>query len=72
MVASGMGVTVVPQVSAPAEQQAHIRDVLFAAAVPTRRLVLAWRRTFPRYEAIAALRKFIYACALPGVTRLTS
>ena len=72
MVASGMGVTVVPQLSVPAELQTHIRYVPFTAPVPTRRVVLAWRRTFPRYEAIAALRNTIYACALPGVTRLTS
>ncbi|RVU49512.1 hydrogen peroxide-inducible genes activator [Rubrivivax rivuli] len=72
MVASGMGVTVVPQLSVPAEVQAHIRYVPFTAPAPTRRVVLAWRRTFPRYEAIAALRNAIYACPLPGVTRLTA
>ena len=72
MVASGMGVTVVPQLSVPADKQAHIRYVKFSAPVPTRRVVLAWRRTFPRYAAIAALRNAIYACALPGVKRLTA
>ena len=72
MVASGMGVTVVPQLSVPADKQPHIRYVKFAPPVPTRRVVLAWRRSFPRYEAIAALRNCIYACALPGVTRLTA
>ena len=71
MVASGMGVTVVPALSVPAQSQPHIKYIKFAAPVPTRRVVLAWRRTFPRYEAIAALRNCIYACALPGVTRLT-
>jgi LysR family hydrogen peroxide-inducible transcriptional activator len=71
MVASGMGVTVVPQLSVPKEVQPHIRYIRFSAPVPTRRVVLAWRRSFPRYEAIAALRNAIYACSLPGVTRLT-
>ncbi len=71
MVASGMGVTVVPQLSVPADKQPHIRYVKFAPPVPMRRVVLAWRRSFPRYEAIAALRNCVYACALPGVTRLT-
>jgi LysR family transcriptional regulator, hydrogen peroxide-inducible genes activator len=70
MVASGMGITVVPQLSAPKERQAHIRYVRFADPVPTRRVVLAWRRTFTRYEAIAALRNAIHACALPGVKRI--
>ena len=39
-------------------------------APPTRRVVLVWRRSFTRYEAIAALRNAIYACELPGVQRL--
>jgi LysR family hydrogen peroxide-inducible transcriptional activator len=72
MVASGMGITVVPQLSVPAEPQAHLKYVPFAEPVPTRRVVLAWRRTFTRYEAIAALRNAIYACELPGVERLTA
>jgi LysR family hydrogen peroxide-inducible transcriptional activator len=38
---------------------------------PTRRVVLAWRRSYTRYEAIAAMRNAIYACPLPGVTRLS-
>ena len=41
------------------------------AAPPMRRVVLAWRRSFTRYEAIAALRNAIYACRLPGVQRLS-
>ncbi len=68
MVASGMGVTVVPQLSVPKETQPLVRYVPFAPPVPTRRVVLAWRRTFTRYEAIAALRNAVYACRLEGVT----
>jgi LysR family transcriptional regulator, hydrogen peroxide-inducible genes activator len=71
MVASGMGITVVPQLSVPAEPQPHVVYVPFADPVPTRRVVLAWRRSFTRYEAIAALRNAIYACPLDGVRRLT-
>ena len=71
MVASGMGITVVPQLSVPAEKQTHVRYVKFSDPVPSRRVVLVWRRTFPRYEAIAALRNAIYACPLSGVTRLS-
>ncbi len=41
------------------------------APAPMRRVVLAWRRSFTRYEAIAALRNAIYACDLAGVTRLS-
>jgi LysR family hydrogen peroxide-inducible transcriptional activator len=71
MVASGMGVTVVPQLSVPREKSAHLRFVPFSQPIPTRRVVLAWRRSFTRYEAIAALRNAIYACQLNGVTRLS-
>jgi LysR family hydrogen peroxide-inducible transcriptional activator len=34
-------------------------------------VVLAWRRSYTRYEAIAAMRNAVYACPLPGVTRLS-
>ena len=75
MVASGMGVTVVPllSVARPQGDVAPLVDYIpFADPVPTRRVVLAWRRSFTRYEAIAALRNAIYACGLPGVKRLTA
>ncbi len=71
MVASGMGVTVVPQLSVPREPAPHLAFVPFSEPVPTRRVVLAWRRSFTRYEAIAALRNAIYACQLEGVTWLS-
>jgi LysR family hydrogen peroxide-inducible transcriptional activator len=71
MVASGMGVTVVPRLSVDTEAQPHVRYIPFAAPAPTRRVVLAWRRSFTRYEAIAALRNAVYACKLDGVTRLS-
>lgn len=83
MVASGMGVTVVPLLSVPpgalqprpprpGDEAPLLRYIPFADPVPTRRVVLAWRRSFTRYEAIAALRNAIYACKLQGVTRLTA
>ena len=71
MVAAGMGVTVVPVLGVPKEPQPHVTYIPFSESEPTRRVVLAWRRTFTRYEAIAALRNAIYACDLDGVTRLS-
>ena len=71
MVASGMGVTVVPCLAVPKEPHPHVTYVPFADPVPSRKVVLAWRRSFTRYEAIAALRNAIYACKLPGVKRLS-
>ncbi len=78
MVAAGMGVTVVPGLSVPRaglstlNDTPHIRFIPFEPPAPTRRVVLAWRRSFTRYEAIAALCKAVAACALPGVTRLNA
>jgi LysR family hydrogen peroxide-inducible transcriptional activator len=82
MVAAGMGVTLVPRLSVPKEVMAtkparkrdedpYITYLPFAGEPPRRRVVLAWRRSFTRYEAIAALRNAIYACELPGVMRLS-
>lgn len=71
MVASGMGVTVVPALSVPAQVPDHLRYIPFEEPAPTRRVVLAWRRTFTRYEAVAALRNAVYACNLDRVTLLS-
>ena len=82
MVAAGMGVTLVPRLSVPEEvltskprrkrdHDPYIKYLPFAGDPPSRRVVLAWRRSFTRYEAIAALRNAIYACELPGVHRLS-
>jgi LysR family hydrogen peroxide-inducible transcriptional activator len=87
MVAAGMGVTLVPRLSVPKEalERNHPRrrktDEFFVnylpitdaqdAPPPMRRVVLVWRKSFTRYEAIAALRNAVYACELPGVKRLS-
>ena len=86
MVAAGMGVTLVPRLSVPRDalltvsrrrksDETYIRYLPIreedGSPPPTRRVGLAWRRSFTRYEAIAALRNAIYACELPGVTRLS-
>jgi len=86
MVAAGMGVTLVPRLSVPRDalekglrrrksDETHIRFIPLVeegrTEAPKRRVVLVWRRSFTRYEAIAALRNAIYACNLPGVTMLT-
>ena len=55
----------------PAEQPSYIKYLPFEDEVPSRRVVLAWRRSFTRYEAIAALRNAVYACELRGATRLS-
>lgn len=64
MVASGLGITIVPQSAARSEL--YSSDVLvtrpFIEPVPTRTVALAWRASFPRHKAIDALRKAIQLC----------
>jgi len=72
MVASGVGITVLPATSitpgAGASDLIRIRP--FAKPVPGRRVAIAWRRSFPRPKAIEALRQAILACELPRATKL--
>jgi len=72
MVAAGIGVTVLPltAVPTPLPENSLIRYVPFEGHAPDRRVVLAWRRSFPRLAAIDALAQAVYECDLPGVTML--
>ena len=71
MVASGVGLTVLPSSSVqPGEGGELIRFRPFARPVPDRRVVLAWRKSFPRPQAIEVLRQSILACDLPQVTKI--
>lgn len=73
MVAGGVGVTVLPSTSVGASGGSDLIRILpFAKPVPSRRVALAWRRSFPRPEAIEALRKAILACNLPQVEKLAA
>lgn len=72
MVASGLGLTVLPVTSVP---QKPPRDSLleyrpFQPPIPDRRVVLVWRKSYTRLAAIEALRTAILECPLPGVTKL--
>ncbi|TAK89851.1 MAG: hydrogen peroxide-inducible genes activator [Burkholderiaceae bacterium] len=72
MVASGLGVTVLPMSSVPAQPGPDelLRYIPFSDPAPTRRVVLAWRKSFPRLAAIEALRAAIVSCDLHGVKML--
>ncbi|MEW5757177.1 MAG: LysR substrate-binding domain-containing protein [Pseudomonadota bacterium] len=70
MVASGAGVTVLPSSAAVNDAEGLIVYRPFASPVPSRRVALAWRKSFPRPQAIDTLRRGIEACALPGVTEV--
>ena len=68
--ASGVGLTVLPSSAADGLERSNplLAVKPFAEAEPSRRVVLAWRASFPRHQAIDALIQAIQACALPGVT----
>jgi LysR family hydrogen peroxide-inducible transcriptional activator len=72
MVASGLGVTVLPRTSVPEKppRDSLLEYVPFKPPVPDRRVVLAWRKSFTRTPAIEALRQAILKVPLPGVTKL--
>lgn len=75
MVASGLGVTVVPRTSLGRwsgldEQNQLLCEKPFKGRAPRRQIALAWRRSFPRPDAIRALRDAILESGLDGVTNL--
>jgi LysR family transcriptional regulator, hydrogen peroxide-inducible genes activator len=77
MVASGVGITVLPRMSV-SEVRPHaggvdsglLSYVPFDDPVPDRRVVLAWRKSFTRMPAIEAIVDAINACELPGVKKI--
>ncbi|MDR3479167.1 MAG: hydrogen peroxide-inducible genes activator [Burkholderiaceae bacterium] len=72
MVASGIGITVLPRASVPNMQanDGMLRYVPFSAPAPSRRVAIAWRKSFTRNAAIEAVRQAVLACDLPGVALL--
>jgi LysR family transcriptional regulator, hydrogen peroxide-inducible genes activator len=72
MVASGVGITAMPMSAAPASVPKN--ELLayrpFTNPAPSRRVVLLWRKSFPRAEAVEALRKAVLACEVNGATKL--
>ncbi|MBU6285046.1 MAG: LysR family transcriptional regulator [Betaproteobacteria bacterium] len=66
MVASGVGITVLPQTACPrARDDGFLCYIPFEAPAPSRRVVLAWRKSFARPAAIQALKRQLQALDLP-------
>jgi LysR family hydrogen peroxide-inducible transcriptional activator len=68
MVASGIGVSVLPSSCADAIPKSDklLRIRPFVDPTPTRRVGLVWRSSFPRHQAIDLLRLALLDCRLPG------
>lgn len=69
MVASGLGVTILPCSAAGAERFSErlLSIRRFNQAAPSRVVALAWRKSFPRPEAIAALQEAVLSCDMSCV-----
>ena len=77
MVASGVGITVLPRTSIPQHSDLDrttdnnmLSYIPFSDPAPDRRVVLAWRKSFTRNEAIEAVCRAVMECELPGVEKL--
>lgn len=71
MVASGLGITVVPRTSVdnrPDDPALIARPLV--KPTPHRRIGLVWRRSYPRAGAVARMREAIMACGIRGATLL--
>jgi LysR family hydrogen peroxide-inducible transcriptional activator len=66
MVASGLGVSVLPRdAMTPKYHSQLVVPVPFTKPTPARRVALAWRKSFPRPQAIRAIRDAVAACRPP-------
>jgi LysR family hydrogen peroxide-inducible transcriptional activator len=74
MVASGIGLTVLPRASVPDmdSDDGMLRFRPFDLPEPSRRVVIVWRKSFTRKSAIDAVCEVVAACNLPGVTPLSA
>jgi LysR family hydrogen peroxide-inducible transcriptional activator len=72
MVASGVGITVLPCTAAGVDRFSEnlvcVRP--FAGEAPRRQVALAWRKSFPRVETVSALAEAVVSAGLGCVTYL--
>ncbi|HEY5365654.1 MAG TPA: LysR substrate-binding domain-containing protein, partial [Casimicrobiaceae bacterium] len=63
MVASGLGISVLPRDALVAKYHSQlVTAVPFTEPVPTRRVALAYRKSFPRPQAIEVMRQAVLQC----------
>jgi LysR family hydrogen peroxide-inducible transcriptional activator len=72
MVASGIGLTVLPRASVRDmdDPNGMLSFVPFSTPAPSRRVVIVWRKSFTRRAAIEAVCNAVAQCDLPGVDML--
>jgi LysR family hydrogen peroxide-inducible transcriptional activator len=71
MVASGLGITVLPASANSARYRNKLLKVIpFTKPAPSRRIALAWRKSFARGQAIEVLAKAIAQAKISGIKLL--
>jgi LysR family hydrogen peroxide-inducible transcriptional activator len=71
MVASGLGITVLPASANSARYRSKLLKVIpFTHPAPSRRIALAWRKSFARGQAIEALAQAVAQAKISGIELL--
>ena len=71
MVASGLGITVLPASANSARYRSKLLSVVpFTRPAPSRRIALAWRKSFARTQAVEALAQAVAQAKITGIQHL--
>ena len=72
MVASGVGMTILPATACvpTREENRMLAFRPFDEPAPVRRVALAWRKSFPRPQAVEMVRQAVLSANLPGIRPL--
>lgn len=71
MVASGLGMTVLPASAlTPKHQNKQLAVIPFTKPVPQRRIALAWRKGFTRPDAVKVIQDSVRMVKVPGIMPL--
>jgi LysR family hydrogen peroxide-inducible transcriptional activator len=73
MVASGLGITVLPcSALSPKHHHKRLATIAFADPVPERQIGLAWRKGFARPAALEVIEEAVRALKIPGLAMLAT
>lgn len=71
MVASGLGITVLPASANSSRYRSKLLKIIpFAKPIPSRRIALAWRKSFARTQAIEVLIQAVASAKIVGINKL--
>lgn len=71
MVASGLGITVLPASANSTRYRSKLLSVIpFTKPAPSRRIALAWRKSFARTQAVEALAQAVAQARITGINHL--